>query len=120
MVKYTYMDAQPQRLAPANATEQRSMPLSESTKSEIVKRALIVGISEYSHKYWSLKYTCRNAEELYDFLLSDRVLENNNLHGVKSIKISLHREVLVSTNLQHSLIRQEILKLEKNHKWQKV
>jgi hypothetical protein len=113
------MDAQPLPLALANAPEQRSMPLSGSTKSEIVKRALIVGISEYSHKDWSLKYACRNAEELYDFLLSDRVLENN-LHGVKSIEISLDREVLVSTDLRHSLIREEILKLEKNHKRQKV
>jgi uncharacterized caspase-like protein len=47
------------------------MPVSESTKSEIVKWALIVGISEYSHKDWSLKYARRDAEELYDFLLSE-------------------------------------------------
>jgi uncharacterized caspase-like protein len=47
------------------------MPVSESTKSEIVKWALIVGISEYSHKDWSLKYARHDAEELYDFLLSE-------------------------------------------------
>jgi copper chaperone CopZ len=42
-----------------------------------------------------------------------RVLEN--VEGVKSVEISLNREVLVSIHLRHSLIREEIMKkMEKN------
>lgn len=38
-----------------------------------------------------------------------------NVEGVKSVEISLNREVLVSTHLRHSLIREEIMKkMEKN------
>ena len=42
-----------------------------------------------------------------------RALEN--VERVKSVEISLNREVLVSTHLKHSLIREEIMKkMEKN------
>jgi copper chaperone CopZ len=41
-----------------------------------------------------------------------RVLEN--VQGVESVTISLDREVLVSTGLRHSLIMEEIKKLEKD------
>jgi hypothetical protein len=36
-----------------------------------------------------------------------------NVQGIKYVTISLNREVLVSTDLRHSLIREEIMKLEK-------
>jgi hypothetical protein len=37
-----------------------------------------------------------------------------NVEGVKSATLSLDREILVSTDLRHSLIREEIRKLEKD------
>ncbi len=47
-----------------------------------------------------------------DVITKNRVLEN--LQGVEFVTISLDREVLVSTDLRHHLIREEIMKLEKN------
>jgi copper chaperone CopZ len=49
---------------------------------------------------------------LADMITKTRALEN--VQGVESVEISLNREVLVSTDLRHSLIREEIMKLEKN------
>jgi hypothetical protein len=43
-----------------------------------------------------------------------RVLEK--VQGVNYVTITLNREVLVSTELRHSLIREEIRKLEKKLK----
>jgi hypothetical protein len=43
-----------------------------------------------------------------------RVLEK--VQGVNYVTITLNREVLVSTDLRHSLIREEIRKLEKKLK----
>jgi hypothetical protein len=37
-----------------------------------------------------------------------------NVEGVESATLSLDREILVSTDLRHSLIREEIRKLEKD------
>jgi hypothetical protein len=45
-------------------------------------------------------------------LSKTRVLEN--VQGVESVTLSLDREMLVSTDLRHSLIREEIRKLEKD------
>jgi copper chaperone CopZ len=45
-------------------------------------------------------------------IINTRALEN--VQGVESVTISLNREVLVSTDLRHSLIREEITKLKKN------
>ena len=46
-------------------------------------------------------------------ITNTRALEN--VEGAKSVEISLNREVLVSTHLRHSLIREEIMKkMEKN------
>ncbi len=50
--------------------------------------------------------------ESSDVITKNRVLEN--LQGVEFVTISLDREVLVSTDLRHCLIREEIMKLEKN------
>jgi copper chaperone CopZ len=40
-------------------------------------------------------------------ITNSRALEN--VEGVKSVEISLNQEVLVSTHLRHSLIREEIM-----------
>ena len=46
-------------------------------------------------------------------ITNTRALEN--VEGVKSVEIFLNREVLVSTHLRHSLIREEIMKkMDKN------
>ena len=54
---------------------------------------------------------CR-ASSLADVITKTRVLEQGG--GIKYVTISLNREVLVSTDLRHSLIREEIIKMEKN------
>jgi DNA-binding Lrp family transcriptional regulator len=58
-----------------------------------------------------MKHVLCRASSLADVITKTRVLEN--LQGVESVTISLDREVLVSTDLRHSLIREEIRKLEK-------
>jgi copper chaperone CopZ len=45
-------------------------------------------------------------------ITNTRALEN--VQGVESVTISLNREMLVSRDLRHSLIREEITKLKKN------
>lgn len=59
-----------------------------------------------------MKHVLCKASSLADVITKTRVLEN--LQGVESVTISLDREVLVSTDLRHYLIREEIMKLEKN------
>ncbi len=59
------------------------------------------------------KYVLCRENSLADMITNTRALEN--VEGVKSVEISLNREVLVSTHLRHSLIREEIMKkMEKN------
>jgi hypothetical protein len=53
---------------------------------------------------------CR-ARSLADVITKTRVLEQ--VEGIKYVTISLNREVLVSTGLRRSLIREEIMKMEK-------
>jgi DNA-binding Lrp family transcriptional regulator len=59
-----------------------------------------------------MKYVLCKASSLADLITNTRALEN--VQGVESVTISLNREVLVSTDLRHSLIREEIRKLKKN------
>src|ERR671919_2983389 len=60
-----------------------------------------------------MKYVLCRQNSLADMITNTRALEN--VEGVKSVEISLNREVLVSTHLRHSLIREEIMKkMEKN------
>jgi DNA-binding Lrp family transcriptional regulator len=59
-----------------------------------------------------MKYVLCKASSLADLITKTRALEN--VQGVESVTISLNREVLVSTDLRHSLIREEIRKLKKN------
>jgi DNA-binding Lrp family transcriptional regulator len=58
-----------------------------------------------------MKHVLCRASSLADVITKTPVLEN--VQGVESVTISLDREVLVSTDLRHSLIREEIRKLEK-------
>ena len=59
-----------------------------------------------------MKYVLCKASSLADLITKTRTLEN--VQGVESVTISLNREMLVSTDLRHSLIREEIRKLKKN------
>jgi DNA-binding Lrp family transcriptional regulator len=57
-----------------------------------------------------MKHVVCKASSLADVITKTRALEK--VHGVESTTISLNREVLVSTELRHSLIREEIRKLK--------
>jgi DNA-binding Lrp family transcriptional regulator len=59
-----------------------------------------------------MKYMLCKASSLADLITKTRALEN--VQGVESVTISLNREMLVSTDLRHSLIREEIRKLKKS------
>ena len=59
-----------------------------------------------------MKYVLCKASSLADLITKTRTLEN--VQGVESVTISLNREMLVSIDLRHSLIREEIRKLKKN------
>jgi len=54
-----------------------------------------------------MKYILCRENSLDDMITNTRALEN--VEGVKSVEISLNQEVLVSTHLRHSLIREEIM-----------
>ena len=61
----------------------------------------------------TMKYALCRENSLADMITNTHALEN--VERVKSVEISLNREVLVSTHLKHSLIREEIMKkMEKN------
>jgi DNA-binding Lrp family transcriptional regulator len=57
-----------------------------------------------------MKHVLCRTNSLAEVITKTRVLEN--VQGIKYVTISLNREVLVSTDLRHSLIREEIKKLE--------
>jgi hypothetical protein len=59
-----------------------------------------------------VKHVLCRASSLPEVMSKTRVLEN--VQGVESVTLSLDREMLVSTDLRHSLIREEIGKLEKD------
>jgi hypothetical protein len=61
-----------------------------------------------------MKHVLCRASSLADVISKTRVLEK--AQGVNYVTITLNREVLVSTDLRHSLIREEIRKLGKNRK----
>ena len=61
-----------------------------------------------------MKHVLCRASSLADVISKTRVLEK--VQGVNYVTITLNREVLVSTDLRHSLIMEEIRKLEKNRK----
>jgi DNA-binding Lrp family transcriptional regulator len=76
----------------------------------------IMGESAQTHHTLEppMKHVLCRASSLADVISKTRVLEK--VQGVNYVTISLNREVLVSTDLRHSLIREEIRKLEKNRK----
>ena len=55
-----------------------------------------------------MKHVLCRANSLADVITKTPVLEN--VKGVESVTISLDRGVLVSTDLRHSLVREEIMK----------
>jgi NAD(P)-dependent dehydrogenase (short-subunit alcohol dehydrogenase family) len=56
------------------------------------------------------KHVLCRANSLAEVITKTRVLDN--VQGIKYVTISLNLEVVVSTDLRHSLIREEIRKLE--------
>ena len=58
-----------------------------------------------------MKHVLCRANSLSEVITKTRALEN--VQGIKYVTISLNREVLVSTVLRHSLIREEMKKTEK-------
>lgn len=56
-----------------------------------------------------IKYVLCKGNSLAEMITKIRALEK--IHGVKSVEISLNREILVSTELRHSLIREKIKKM---------
>jgi hypothetical protein len=57
-----------------------------------------------------MKHILCRASSLADVITRTSVLEK--VQGVESVTISLDPEVLVSTDLRHSLIREKIRRLE--------
>jgi DNA-binding Lrp family transcriptional regulator len=74
----------------------------------------IMGESAQTHHTLEppMKHVLCRASSLAEVITKTRALEN--VQGIKYVTISLNREVLVSTDLRHSLIREEIMKLGKN------
>jgi DNA-binding Lrp family transcriptional regulator len=74
----------------------------------------IMGESAQTHHTLEppMKHVLCRASSLAEVITKTRAMEN--VQGIKYVTISLNREVLVSTDLRHSLIREEIMKLEKN------
>ena len=73
----------------------------------------IMGESAQTHHTFEppMKHVLCRASSLAEVITKTRALEN--VQGIKYVAISLNQEVLVSTDLRHSLIRDEIRKLEK-------
>jgi copper chaperone CopZ len=59
-----------------------------------------------------MKHVLCRTSSLAEVITKTRALEK--VQGVESVTISLNREMLVSTDLRHSLLREKIRKLEKN------
>jgi DNA-binding Lrp family transcriptional regulator len=76
----------------------------------------IMGESAQTHRTFEppMKHVLCRASSLAEVITKTRALEN--VQGIKYVAISLNQEVLVSTDLRHSLIRDEIRKLEKVRK----
>ena len=73
----------------------------------------IMGESAQTHHTFEppMKHVLCSASSLAEVITKTRALEN--VQGIKYVAISLNQEVLVSTDLRHSLIRDEIRKFEK-------
>jgi DNA-binding Lrp family transcriptional regulator len=73
----------------------------------------IMGESAQTHHTFEppMKHVLCRASSLAEVITKTRALEN--VQGIKYVAISSNQEVLVSTDLRHSIIRDEIRKLEK-------
>lgn len=72
----------------------------------------IMGESAQTHHTLEppMKHVLCRTNSLAEVISKTRTLEN--VQGIKYVAISLNREVLISTDLRHSLIKHEIRKLE--------
>jgi len=88
-------------------------PLAVAGRVSMDEVRKIMGESVQTHHTLEppMKHVLCRANSLADVITKTRVLEK--VEGVQSVTITLNREVLVSTDLRHSLIREEIRKLEK-------
>jgi len=87
-------------------------PLVVAGKVSIDEVQKIMGVSAQTHQTLEppMKHVLCKASSLAEVVTKTRELEN--VQGVKYVTISLNREVLVSTDIKHSLIRDEIKNLE--------
>ncbi len=74
----------------------------------------IIGEAEQLHYAVEppVKHVLCRASSLHEVMSKTRVLES--VQGVEFVSLSLDREMLVSTGLRHTLIREKISKLEKD------
>jgi hypothetical protein len=88
-------------------------PIAVAGKVSMDEVRRILGESAQTHYTLEppMKHVLCRAGSLADVITKTRALER--AHGVKSVTITLNREVLVSTDFRHSLIRDEISKLKK-------
>jgi DNA-binding transcriptional ArsR family regulator len=87
-------------------------PLAVAGRISMDEVRKIMGESAQTHYTLEppMKHVLCRANSLADVITKTRVLEK--VQGVQSVTITLNREVLVSTDFRHSLIREEIRKLE--------
>jgi hypothetical protein len=85
-------------------------PLVVAGKVSMVEVRRIMGESALTHNTLEppMKNVLCRATSLADVITKTRVLEQ--VQGIKYVTISLNREVLVSTELRHFLIKEEIRK----------
>jgi DNA-binding Lrp family transcriptional regulator len=88
-------------------------PLVVAGKVSIDEVQKIMGESAQTHHTLEppMKHVLCRASSLAEVITRASALEN--VQGINYVTISLNREVLVSTDIRHSLIRDEIRKLEK-------
>ena len=89
-------------------------PLVVAGKVSMDEVRRIMGESALTHHTLEppMKNVLCRASSLADVITKTRVLEQ--VQGIKYVTISLNREVLVSSDLRHFLIKEEIMKLEGN------
>lgn len=89
-------------------------PLAVAGRVSMDEVRRIMGESAQTHYTLEppMKHVLCRASSLADVITKTRMLEK--VQGVQSVTITLNREVLVSTDLRHSLIRQQIKRLEKD------
>jgi len=88
-----------------------TLVIAGSVSMDEVRR--IIGEAEQLHHTVDppIKHVLCRASSLPEVLSKTHMLEN--VQGVESVTLSLDREMLVSAELRHSLIREEIRKFEK-------